>query len=285
MEGKWKTWHSWSRSRQSLFEICPRKYYYQYVKAYDLEYGDILNVTKRKLKDMNEIRFLEGNTVHDAIKHQFDQLSRGRGVSGPKNALEYVSRYINEIKEEPSRYIIEASNKKKITEEEIYRIEKEIERKVKIFFNEFFDYYKDLEIIKHEEYCNVELDGYKFWLIPDLVTKSKDGTVYISDWKTNSSYSDAMDDHQMKLYILWALEEGISDLDNLRAEVVFLDIGESKEFKTTQEELDTFKNGLVTKSKELYECIDSKSGETDFPKCEDEEVCISCGFKAYCEVN
>jgi|GEM_PF-3591255 len=285
MEGKWKSWHSWSRSRQSLLETCPREYYYQYVKAYDVEYNDILKITKRMQKNMNKIKFLPGNIVHGAIKRQFDQLARGRDVSGPDHALRYVSRVINEIMEEPRRFIIEASNGKEISDEEISRMEKEIEMQVKIFFNEFFDFYKDLEIITHEEYCNVVLDGYKFYLKPDLITKSGNSTVYITDWKTNSKYSDAIDDWQMKLYILWALEEEVSDLDHLRAEVVFLDIGESKEFKTTQEELDTFKKELVTKSKELYECIDSKSGGADFPKCEDEEVCISCGFKAYCQAN
>ena len=285
MEGKWKSWHGWSRSKQSLLETCPRKFYYRYVKFYDVDYGDILKTTKKMLKNMNEIKFLPGNSVHDAIKHQFDQLARGRDVSGPDNALQYVSRIISDIKENSRRFIIEASNGKEISEEEISIMGKEIERQVKIFFNEFFDFYKDLEIITHEEYCNVVLNGHKFYLKPDLITKSGNGTVYITDWKTNSTYSDAVDEWQMKLYILWALEEGISDLDHLRAEVVFLDVGESKEYKTTQEEIDSFKEELVKKSNDLFEYVDSKSGEADFIKCDNEEVCVSCGFKKYCEAN
>lgn len=283
MEGKWKDYCDWSRSRQSLLNTCPRKFYYRYVKFYDVDYGDILKETKRMLDNMYETRFLLGGIVHGAIKRQIDQLSRGRPISGPDAAFAFISRVMDDIIKNPKGFIIEALNGKEVSEEEISRIGEEAKRQVKIFFNEFFDFYKDLEIITHEEYCNVVLNGHKFYLKPDLITKSGNGTVYITDWKTNISYSDAIDDQQMKLYILWALEEGLSDLDHLRAEVIFLDIGESKDYETTQEEICSFKNELVTKSNELYKYIDSKSEEDDFEKCENEEICMSCGFKAYYE--
>jgi CRISPR/Cas system-associated exonuclease Cas4 (RecB family) len=285
MGGKWKEWHGWSRSRQSLLDACPRRYYYRYVKFYEVPYGDILKETKGMLDNMTQLKFLLGNIVHDAIKRQFDQLSRGRDVSGPDSALQYVSRYINDIKNDPKKFIIEALNDEEISEEEISRMGKEAERQVKIFFNEFFDFYEHLEIVTHEKYCKIIIDGHVFWVVPDLITKSKDGRLYITDWKTDSSYSNAPDEWQMKQYILWALEEDLSDLDNIRTEVIFLDIGESKDYKTTQQDLDSFKEELVKKSKELFEYLDSQSGKDDFKKREDEEICIGCGFKSYCEAN
>lgn len=285
MEGKWKKWHSWSRSRQSLLDECPRAFYYRYVKFYDVEYGHILKTTKRMLDHMHKIKFLLGNIVHSAIKRQFDQLARGRDVSGPDTALQYVSRRMTEIQDDPRKFIIEGLNGKEISQEDISSMGKEAERQVKIFFTEFFDFYKGLEIVKHEDYCKVVIDGHSFWLVPDLITKSRDGRVYITDWKTDSSYSDAIDEWQMKLYILWALEEELSDLNHLRTEVVFLDIGESKEYQTTQEEIDSFRSELAEKSKALFEYVDSKSGKDDFVKCENEEICMSCGFKSYCEVS
>ena len=44
----------------------------------------------------------------------------------------------------------------------------------------------------------------------------------------------------MKLYILWSLKEELSDLDNIRAEVVYLDKGESKDYETTMKDIEEF---------------------------------------------
>ena len=87
----------------------------------------------------------------------------------------------------------------------------------------------------------------------------------------------------MKLYILWALKKGLSNLDNLRAEVIFLDVGDSQDFQATQEDINQFENELVKKSDEFFQKIESKSGKEDFQKQINEENCISCGFKQYCD--
>ena len=284
MKGKWKDWYAWSRSRQSLLNTCPRKFYYRYVRFYNVDHGDTLKDIKRKLDRMYESKFLLGSIVHGAIKRQFDQLSRGRPAPGYDAAINYVSRVIDNIRDNPDDYIIEALNGKEIKEKEISKIGTEAKKRIDIFFNEIFDSYKNLEIITYDQdYQKINIEGDIFWLVPDLITRSNDGRVYITDWKTDSSFSDAIDDWQMKLYILWALEEGLSDMDHLRAEVVFLDTGESKAYNTTQQEIDSFKRELITKSKELFEYINSKSGEADFEKCENEVICLSCGFKSYCE--
>jgi len=285
MEGKWKEWHSWSRTRESLLETCPRAYYYQYIGSYDQRYNDILPTTKRMIKNMHNIKYLLGDLIHEAIKNQFDQISRGRPFVNSKAVLNYVSRRITEIKKNKEKNIVEAMNGKAISDTDLIEIGEEAKRQLNIFFNEFIDSYKDLQIITHEEYCKIDINGHTFWVVPDLITKSDDGRIYITDWKTDSTYSDAIDEYQMKMYILWALEEGISDLDHLRAEVVFLDIGKSEEFKTTKEEIESFKKELIFKSTELYEKIDSKSGKDDFNKCDNEEICNSCGFKSSCSID
>lgn len=284
MKGKWKNWYAWSRSRQSLLNTCPRKFYYRYVKFYNVDYGDTLKDIKKMLDHMYEFKFLLGSIVHGAIKRQFDQLSRGRPAPGYDAAINYVSRVISDIMDNPDEYIIEALNGKEIKGKEISKIGTEAKKLIDIFFNEIFDSYKNLEIITYDQdYQKINIEGDIFWLVPDLITKSNDERVFITDWKTDSSFSDAIDDWQMKLYILWALEEGLSDMDHLNAEVVFLDTGESKDYNTTQQEIDSFKRELVKKSKELFEYVNSRSGEADFDKCEKEEICLSCGFKSYCD--
>ena len=286
MKGKWKEWYAWSRSRQSLLNTCPRKFYYRYVKFYNVDFSDSLKETKRKLDHMYEIRFLLGSIVHGAIKRQFDQLSRGRPAPGYDAAINYISRVIENVKENPEDYIIEALNGKEIKKSQITEIGKKAKEMIDIFFFEIFDSYKNLKIVTYDEdYHFIEIEGHKFWLVPDLITQSDDGRIYITDWKTDSSYAGAMDDWQMKLYILWALKESLSDLEHLRAEVVFLDTGESKEYNTSHKDMDSFKNDLVEKSKELFEYINSRSKESDFQRCENEEICMSCGFKLYCRGN
>ena len=103
MEGEWKKWHGWSRGRQSLLNACPRAFYYRYVKYYEVPFGDILKRTKKMLDNMDQFKYLLGNIVHGTIERQFDQLSRGRDVSGPDSALQYVSRRITDIKDDPKK--------------------------------------------------------------------------------------------------------------------------------------------------------------------------------------
>ena len=87
----------------------------------------------------------------------------------------------------------------------------------------------------------------------------------------------------MKLYILWALKKGLANLDNLRAEVIFLDEGKSHDFQTTQEDINQFEKDLIKKSNEFFQKIESGLGKEDFQKQINEENCLSCGFKEYCD--
>lgn len=286
MEKGWEQYHGWSRGRQSLLNTCPRGYYYQNVKSHELDWGDILRKTKKIVRlNMTNKQFLLGNIVHGAIDGLFDQVSSDREVTSVDSAIKYISRKITEINEKPEKFIIEVMNGKKISEDEILKIGEEAKRQVKIFFDEFFDFYKDLEIITHEDYCEITAEGYKMWVMPDLVTKSKKGKVCITEWKTDSNYSNAKDEEQMNKYILWATEVKKYSLDNLRAEFVFLDIGKSVAHEASQEEIDSLKETFVKKSKELLEDIKSRLEEDNFPKCDDIEICFNCGLKQYCDNN
>jgi len=275
MEGRWKDYYSWSRSKQSMFDECPRKYFYRYVAYYNVPFGNDLKSLKSLIESMYNYNFMLGTIVHAAIERQFDQISRGREVHGSDPALSYIIRTIDEIKNHKKRYIIEALNGQSFSDQDILNLGAESQRQVKIFFNEFFDFYKDLEIIEHEKYSKIVLNGHKFYVVPDIVTRSSDGRVYITDWKSNSKYKDAIDPYQMKLYILWALEERHAELDKLRAEFIFLDIGKSKEYKVSNEDIEKFKEEIVEKSKKLFDCVNTNSCKEEFNKCEKKEICIS----------
>lgn len=285
MKERWKIYHSWSRSRQSMFDSCNRQYYYRYVDFYDVPFGHELKSLKYLLDDMSNYKYFLGDIVHKAIERQLVQIRRGREVEGFGPAFSYINRIVDETKHNQKRYIIEAFNGENYSEEDIIKIGEEAKRQVKIFFNEYFDSLKNLEIIEVEDYTYFVIDGYKFYVKPDLVTKSTDGRLYITDWKTDSRYKDAVDPYQMNRYILWALNEGHSDLENLRAEFIFLDKGKSVDYKVSKEDLDKFKIEIVTNSKILYEEIDSRNDKKDFKKCEKKEICISCGFNQYCKIN
>ena len=286
MEGNWKNWYAWSRSRRSMFENCQRKFYFRYVKFYDVSKGDLLRSTKNMIeRKYTNINFLLGKIVHDAIKRQFDQLSRGRDVSDPDPILKFISRTSEEIRENPKDFIIESLNGEEILPEAIIKIEKEAVRQFKIFFNEYFGFFKDLVIMEHEEYCYFEINDCRFYLMPDIVTKSNDGVFYITEWKTDSTYSQGIDEWQMNLYILWALTKHNIELENLKAEVVFLDIGDSSDYSVTETVLEKFKVELISEAEKLFNNIDEKSEMKDFKKCVDEKICVRCGYNEYCNLN
>lgn len=155
MEGNWKNWYAWFRSRRSMFENCQRKFYFRYVKFYDVGKGDMLKSIKYMIeRKYTNINFLLGKIVHDAIKRHIDQFSRARDVSNPDPIIKFISRTSEEIRNNPEDFIIESLNGEKILPEALFKIEKEAIRQFKIFFNEYFEFFKDLEIMEHEEYCN-----------------------------------------------------------------------------------------------------------------------------------
>jgi hypothetical protein len=268
-----------------MFDSCNRQYYYQYIGSLNVSYGHELKSLKYLIEDMSIFKYFLGNIVHKAIELQLKQITRGREVQGFGSAINYIDRVIDETKENQKRHIIEALNGKTYSDKEIDEIGKEAKRQVNIFFNEFFNFYKDLEIIELEDYTNFVIDGYKFYIKPDLVTRSNDGRVYITDWKTDSNFKGAVNPNQMNSYILWALTEGFSNLENLRAEFIFLDSGKSVDYKVSEEKLEDYKVEIIDNSKKLYESIDCKSCKEDFEKCEKKEICISCGYNQYCKLN
>jgi len=289
MNGAWQDWYAWSRSKQKMFELCERKFFYRYVKFYEVNPGHEL----KKIKDMKEEKFTNwnfilGDLVHETIEKQIDQIKRGREAS-KKFALKFISRKIEDIEKNPEGHIIEILNDsedhKEKLERKLEKIKSEAERQIKIFFDEFLLFYEGLDIITHEEYKTIELGEHTYYVVPDLITRSDDGSVYITDWKTNSDYSNAIDEFQMNMYILWAHQQDFAKLENLNAEFNFLDTGESVDYETTERELNTFKEELKEKSKKLRSKIEAKSNAKDFEKTEKEKICISCIYKNYCENN
>lgn len=283
MQGNWKEYHAWSRSRQAMFDTCQRQFFYRYIKFYDVKQGDILKISTYMLNKMHNVKYLMGDIVHKTIELQFDQISRGREVPDSSNALKFIKRFIEDLHKNQKDFIIESMNGKLLSDDEVFDIRDKAKRQINIFFNEYFDFYKNLDILTHEDYCFFVIDEHKFWLKPDLISKSNDGGVYITDWKCDSTYP--IDKIQMNLYILWALEKQYSNLKNLHAEVVFLDIGDSDVYTTNEVELNSFKQELVKNSTDLFNSIESKNNIDDFKKCDHEDICFSCGYKSLCKNN
>lgn len=283
MYERWKQYHSWSRSRQQIFNDCPRKYYYRYVLFYEVPFGDELKSVTGLTKRMHNIDFFLGDIVHVAIENQIYQISNGREVQDFIPAINYISRIIEEVIEKPEDHLIESLNGEVIEAERIAEIGKEAERQIKIFFSEYFDFYKGLEFLNYERFSDFQIDDLTFWVKPDLVTRSLNGLIYVTDWKTNSKYEHAVDSFQMNLYILWAIAKGYGTLAEIRGEVIFLDIGKSQAYEVTQQDLDSFKTHIVEKSRELFHEIHSRNDIEDFLKTTDQKICTSCGYCQYCK--
>jgi CRISPR/Cas system-associated exonuclease Cas4 (RecB family) len=267
-----------------MFETCYREYYYRYVLYYDVPFGHEIKSITGMTKEMYNIDFFLGNIVHAAIENQLNQISRGREVPDSKPAINYISRIIEEAIEKPHKFFIESLNGEAIEADRIAEFGREAERQIKIFFSEYFDFYKGLEFITHERFSDFQIEDQTFWVKPDLITRSLNGHIYITDWKTNSKYEHAVDPFQMNLYILWAIAKGHGPLADIRGEVIFLDVGKSQAYKVSQKDLDSFKVHIVAKSRELFNEIDSRNSIEDFPKCSDTKTCVSCGYYQYCKI-
>jgi len=80
---------SWSKSRDEIFQTCPRQYYFNYYGYWGgWEKGSPERIRQIYLLKNLKNRFMwTGEKVHDCIKHTLKNLQRGISVLSPDNIV------------------------------------------------------------------------------------------------------------------------------------------------------------------------------------------------------
>ena len=212
---------SWSISRDRVFQICPRQYYFNY---YGYWGGWEINAPQRVkqiyiLKQLKNRFMWTGEKVHDCIKHSLTNLRRGISVLDVDQIIDIT---LNQMREEfrssrEKRYhikpktcaLFEHEYELTISDDDWKKTADNMEQCLRNFYaSETFDMLKELPRkmwLEVEDFSSFNLDNTKIWAVLDCSFRTEDGGITIIDWKTGRSMSEDIS-MQLSCYAMYAMD-------------------------------------------------------------------------------
>ena len=291
---------SWSRSRDSAFQECRRKYYYHYYGAWGGWEATATEEVRRLyvLKQLASRHQWAGRAAHDAVEMALHAFRDGRDIPVEPFIRDVIERMRGEWRgSNAGRY---RDNPKLVALfEHEYRIElkpeawQALSRNVAACLRNFFALPLVATIrktaVEHwsiEHWSKVfEFEGTQVWMAPDFGFWTDDGRLALVDWKTGGSNPEGTS-FQLGCYALYAnevlgVEPARVDLyeANLREPLVTPLRWDDARLEGIKEQL-----RLSIRSMKAY-LADSEANVAvmaDFERTEDLRICKWCNFRAVC---
>jgi hypothetical protein len=294
---------SWSKSRDEVFQACPRQYYFNYYAYWG---GWEQNAPERTrqiyvLKNLKNRYMWRGDAVHQCIKHTLKNLQRGISVL---DVDEIISITINKMRDDfrssrNKRYLMypkscalfEHEYDVDLPDDEWKKVAEEVEQCLRNFYgSETFDLLKDLpqeKWLEVENFSYFYLDDIKIWAVLDCSFQTDDG-VTIIDWKTGRTTSKDIS-LQLSCYAMYCQDRWGIKPENIRLIEYNLLSDQKAEFNITESEIkDTtsYIKGSVADMKSLLLDVDNNvpKDEKFFKKIEDARIRDRCNFKKICDI-
>lgn len=173
--------------------------------------------------------------MHESISYLIDKWINNDPVS-EREVMQVGTKLIKQVWKNRNDKIIEYVNRTETDD----TIELKLERSFNIFLEKFFLYiwptFANDRYVTHEKLSELNIDGYRLFIKPDLVTKDPFGNLVITDWKTSSAYDDLIESFQVLTYALWATRYYETDPQRVVLEVVNLRTGRRIRSKFSQEQ-------------------------------------------------
>ncbi len=293
---------SWSHSRASCFEACPRQYYYHYYGSWGG--WEARNGTKERtlyiLRQLQTRQQWLGGTVHNCLRWVLETLHK-RGEPPPEEqALHQLGRRLQKdyeasgeglYWENPKAHaaLLEHEYDDLEVEDAVWQatFEKAL-RCVSTFYHS--EVLLDIGRVPADQWLELEeraafdLDGLKVWVHLDFALNDQQGT-RIFDWKTGKADAESTR-RQLALYALYAqsrwhvVPEAITLVEfNLNADEVF-------ERQPVAEDLTAIRERAAASASAMQALLEDVEGnvakEEKFPLTEDEKICLRCPFRRVC---
>jgi len=290
---------SWSKSRDSLFKECRRKYFFNHYGFWN----GWVNSEEERVKQIYYLKKLStkelwlGSTVHGVIEFVLKRFRIGEEV-GLSHAL-VILRKRMESDFEMSKlggYTGFRSKAHRFFEDE-YDIEISKEDKEKMFDKaekcliNFFNSDIFMEIrrtpvedwITLEDFLSFDFSGDKVYLSIDFAMRKGD-KVILYDWKTGGERKSDYE-LQLGLYALYVSEKFNISPEDIEAKMFYLAIDKVDSFDIDKEKLEEVrgyvKGSILDMKKLLRDVSDNEAGEEDF-ECSQGYFCKRCNFKRVC---
>ena len=294
---------SWSISRDRVFQICPRQYYFNYYGYW----GGWENAAPDRTRQIYILKQLQnrymwaGAKVHDCINHTLTNLQRGISVLDVDQIVEIT---LNQMREEfrssrEKRYLthpktcalFEHEYEVPISDADWKNTADNVVQCLRNFYaSETFALLKELPQqmwLEVEDFSSFNLDGTKIWAVLDCSFRTDDGEVTIIDWKTGRSMSEDVS-MQLSCYAMYAMEKWGVDPEKVKLIEYNLLANQGAEFNVTGGEIENTKGyiaGSIADMQSLLVDLDENvpKEEGAFQKVEDERIRTNCNFRKVCE--
>ncbi|NIT13625.1 MAG: hypothetical protein GTN99_05105 [Candidatus Dadabacteria bacterium] len=305
MAKEFKNEFSWSFSRDSMFNECKRKYYYNYYGSWEgwkKDSADEVTRTLYVLKNLVNMKIWKGDAVHKEISRVLKSFETtdviGSFESSVKRATKIMrdefrfskaKEYWNTDKSlRKVNALFEHEYDVDISDDEWIDNYNDVIRCLKNFHNsEIVDELKSVGcggIITVDSITPTSFDynGEIIYVNLDLAYKVDD-EVKIIDWKTGAGESNPL---QFVVYVFHTNEILKTPLDRLS--VIEYNLQENKQYvhRYNEREISEAKEYIDKSMSEMKGCLydpaENLADINDFPRTEDEWKCANCNFKKIC---
>jgi len=249
---------TFSPSRLSTYEQCPRRYRFRYVDKIDRE-------------EVKTIEAFTGGLVHDALEKLYKDLRLG-SLMAKDALLAYFDSLWKKEWSKDIKIVREAMNSDQF---------KDLGHRCLIQYYDRYAPFDQGETLGLEAKVFFPLDKEGRYTIEgyiDRLVRSRDGALEIHDYKTGSgnlpSRSELRSDRQLALYSIGAQKEW-GDGNPVRSIWHFLAFNEEITIELTEEELKEARRSTL----ELIHEIES---ETEFPTTYKFALCAWCEYEDIC---
>jgi len=293
---------SWSKSRDEVFQACPRQYYFNYYGYWGGWQPNAPERTRRIyiLKNLKNRYLWAGDTVHQCIKHTLKNLQRGISVLDVNDIIAITidgmredfrsSREKRYLAHPKSCGLFEHEYEVDLSDAGWKQVAADVEQCLRNFYgSEMFAFLKTLpreRWLEVENFSYFYLDRVKIWAVLDCSFQT-DGGVTIVDWKTGRTASRDLS-LQLACYAMYGQEKWRVPPERIRLiEYNLLSDQQAKFTITAGEVKDTraYIRGSVADMRSLLADVDQNvpKAEKFFKKTEDERVRARCNFRKVCD--
>ncbi len=290
---------SWSRTRDSAFQECRRRYYYQYYGAWggwDVN-ADPAVRTLYVLKQLGTRQMWAGRLVHEAVERSLMALRTGHALS-ETSLIEDTVRQMREewkgsrgavYRHTPKRTgLFEHEYGVPVKDGEWQALRDHVVRCLRNFHR--LSVLADIKRtptdrwILLEDIGSFEFEGTRILAAPDFGYWNQADRLQLVDWKTGGGGDDAS--LQLGGYALYALE--VLRVDLPRVDLLEVNLREGKVAVHPWDEirLDRVRENirLSVRSMKAYlkDAVRNVAEEANFEKSENLRLCRWCNFRAVC---
>ena len=295
-----KNTFSWSKTRASIFEECPRKYYFHYYGSWG---GWERGCDKRTrelyvLKNLTTRQMWAGSKVHDCIEGVLKSLKNRTPLPSLAKVTEKTldsmradfknSKAGAYWKKPKTCGFFEHEYELELADEEWKAQAIKVERCLEVFFgSQIFDRLKELPAeayLEVEDFSSFELDGLKVNVVLDLALCVNE-QFEIWDWKTGKDDASA-NEIQLACYALYATKKWDAAVEKINTTEFNLQSGKTRVHHAEGIDIKSVVRVIEDSANEMRALLDdpkkNSASEDSFAFTKNESTCSRCNFKKLC---